>query len=251
MYCSADIASLEPDPNLFLALPEDEQARLLLKLLAPATPENSVSYQNFFNRANDFMIPPKYGSQRQKNEIDPVLMEAWSWSERRGYLTKSPNGLGAWVFVSKAGKDFLNNIPAQQDRKPGELTFIAENRLEELRSLSSSEFDFKKLIRLCEELNVVYRERCYFATAMLTRGVLDHVPPLLGKTTFIELANNYAGGGKSFKEAMHHLDSAARKVADATLHIPIRKSEMLPVAQQVNCAQQLDLLLSEIVRVAK
>jgi hypothetical protein len=34
---------------------------------------------------------------------------------------------------------------------------------------------------MCEELNTVYREKCYFATAMLTRGVLDHVPPIFGK----------------------------------------------------------------------
>ena len=65
------------------------------------------------------------------------------------------------------------------------------------------------------------------------------------------MANNYSGGGKSFKETMHHLENAARKVADAHLHTPIRKSETLPVAQQVNFAAQLDMLLSEIVRVTQ
>jgi hypothetical protein len=34
--------------------------------------------------------------------------------------------------------------------------------------------------RLSEEINVVYGEGCFFATAMLTRGVLDHVPPVFG-----------------------------------------------------------------------
>jgi hypothetical protein len=33
--------------------------------------------------------------------------------------------------------------------------------------------------------------------------------------------------------------------------MPIRKSETLPVAQQVNCAQQLDVLLSEIIQITK
>jgi hypothetical protein len=130
-------------------------------------------------------------------------------------------------------------------------SFIADSRLAELRKLVSSQFDFKKLIRLCEEINTVYSEKCYFATAMLTRGLLDHVPPLFGYNTFNEVANNYGGGGKSFKDTIQHLENAARKVADAHLHMPIRKSETLPAAQQVNFASQLDMLLAEIVRITQ
>ena len=129
------------------------------------------------------------------------------------------------------------------------MTIIAESRLVELRSLVSSDFDFRKLARLCEEINSSYGLQNYYAAAMLIRGLLDHVPPLFGMKTFVEVTNNYAGGGRSFKEAMHHLDNASRKVGDAFLHMPIRKSETLPTAQQVNCGQQLDVLLSEIVRI--
>ena len=95
----------------------------------------------------------------------------------------------------------------------------------------------------------MYREKCFFATAMLTRGVLDHVPPLFGKKTFVEVVNNY--GGKSFKDTMQHLEGGARKVADIHLHMPVRKSETLPTAQQVSFAPHLDVLLSEIVRITK
>lgn len=128
---------------------------------------------------------------------------------------------------------------------------IAESRLVELRSVVQPDFDFRKLIRLCEEINAAYGLQCYYATAMLIRGLLDHVPPLFGFKTFSEVANNYAGGGRSFKETTHHLESASRKVGDAHLHMPIRKSETLPTAQQVNCGQQLDVLLSEIVRITR
>lgn len=100
-------------------------------------------------------------------------------------------------------------------------------------------------------MNLAFQEECYFATAMLIRGVLDHVPPVFGVKTFSEVANNYPGGGRSFNETMHHLENASRKVADAHLHMPIRKSETLPTAQQVNCGQQLDVLLSEIVRITR
>ncbi len=133
--------------------------------------------------------------------------------------------------------------------KSHNFTLIAESRLAELRGLTSPQFDFKKLIRLCEELNIASREDCHFATAMLTRGLLDHVPPVFGKTAFSEVANNY--GGRSFKEAMQPLDGVARKVADWHLHGQIRKTETLPTAQQVSFSASLDMLLSEIVRVTQ
>ncbi len=141
---------------------------------------------------------------------------------------------------------------AAKQKSPGvALPLISETRLDELRALSSSRFDLKKLIRLCEEINTAYSAECYFATAMLTRAILDHVPPVFGLTTFAEVANNYGSGGRSFKETMQHLENASRRVADAHLHMPIRSSETLPNSQQVNCSQQLDVLLGEIVRTAQ
>lgn len=139
--------------------------------------------------------------------------------------------------------------PPKTIPKPGYMALISERRLSELRALTSQDFDFRKLIRLCEELNIAFQEECYFATAMLIRTVLDHVPPIFGKKNFDEVANNY--GGKSFKGTMQHLQNAARNVADGHLHQQIRNSETLPTAQQVNCSQQLDLLLEEIVRITR
>jgi hypothetical protein len=136
---------------------------------------------------------------------------------------------------------------AGNNKVSGGSVLIAESRLEELRALKSSKFDFKKLIRLCEELNITSREECHLATAMLTRSLLDHVPPLFGQKSFKEVANNY--GSRSFKDTMDHLESCARKVADAHLHTHIRNGETLPVAQQVNFPSHLDALLAEIVRI--
>lgn len=152
----------------------------------------------------------------------------------------------AWKWLAMKAK-----TNAQPPTPARELTFIADSRLAELRRLGAAQFDLRKLIRLCEEINIAYSQECYFATAMLTRGLLDHVPPLFQKNSFTEVTNNYGGGGKSFKETMHHLENATRKVADAHLHAPIRKSETLPTAQQVHCAQQLDMLLAEIVRITQ
>lgn len=156
----------------------------------------------------------------------------------------------AWEWVRmKEGQAML---PAgKRTSSTSGSSFIADSRIDELRKLASADFDFQRLIRLCEELNASYNDGNYYATAMLTRGLLDHVPPIFGHSTFAQVANNYSGGGRSFKEAMRHLEGSARNVADAHLHMPIRKSETLPTAQQVYCASQLDVLLSEVVRIMK
>lgn len=152
----------------------------------------------------------------------------------------------AWEWVR-----MMEKKPPPKPPVVGEWMLIAESRLEELRALTSSDFDFRKLIRLCEELNVASCEESYFATGMLTRGLLDHVPPIFGVRSFSEVANNYVGGSKSFKDTMLHLDTGAKKIADGFLHTQIRKSEMLPTAQQVNFAPALDLLLGEIIRITQ
>lgn len=149
----------------------------------------------------------------------------------------------AWDWVR-----MKENKPPLKAAVAGAWVLVADSRLDELRALKSPDFDFRKLIRLCEELNIASREECHFATAALTRALVDHVPPLFGKKNFSEVANNYAGA-RSFREAMEHLDSAAKKVADGHLHTQIRKSETLPTAQQVNFASGIDVLLAEIVRI--
>lgn len=150
-----------------------------------------------------------------------------------------------WVHMKEA------QGAGKQKNSVEPLLLISESRLDELRALASSRFDFKKLIRLCEEINTAYGAECYFATAILTRAILDHVPPVFGFSTFAEVANNYGGGGQSFKQTMQHLENASRRVADAHLHMPIRNSETLPNQQQVNCGQQLDVLFAEIVRTVR
>ncbi len=127
--------------------------------------------------------------------------------------------------------------------------YIDFGRLQELRAIASPDFDFAKLVRLCEELNVCHANECYYAVAMLARAILDHVPPVFHSQTFAAVANNYAGGGKSFKGCMLHLEGGLRKIADAHLHMPIRKKETRPTRAQVNFASELDMLLAEIVRI--
>ena len=85
---------------------------------------------------------------------------------------------------------------------------------------------------------------------MLVRAITDHVPPIFEFKSFLELANNY-GGAASFKKSMKHLDQSLRNIADACLHTQIRQTESIPTAIQVNFSADLDVLISEVIRIHK
>jgi hypothetical protein len=129
--------------------------------------------------------------------------------------------------------------------------FVDTTRIAELHAIKSQDFDLSKLLRYCEELNTSFRSNCFLAVPMLGRAILDHVPPIFVCKSFAEVANNYAGGTKSFKQSMQNLENSLRNIADAHLHVQIRKSESLPNVTQVNFSADLDVLLAEIVRLLK
>jgi len=128
--------------------------------------------------------------------------------------------------------------------------YVNIQRIDELRCVSSTSYDLSKLVRMCEELNICYSSKAYFATLMLVRSILDHIPPIFGCKSFSEIANNYSGG-KSFKEVMQRLENTSRKIADSYLHLQIRNSESLPNLTQVKFTNELDVLLGEIHRILK
>lgn len=126
--------------------------------------------------------------------------------------------------------------------------YVDAQRILQLQSIRSGEWDLKRLVRLLQEVNIAHTHEMHMATAMLVRAATDHVAPILGCKNFSEIANNYTAS-RSFSEQMKLLDISLRKVADTHLHQQIRKSEILPLAPQVDFRAALDVLLSEIVRV--
>ena len=128
--------------------------------------------------------------------------------------------------------------------------YVHQSRLSELLTISSNDFDLSKLVRLLEELISCHREGNYYAVIMLCRAIIDHVPPIFGAKNFNEVVSNY-GGAKSFKESMERLNKSSRKIADQHLHTQIRSSETVPTITQVDFSNDLDVLLSEIVRILK
>jgi hypothetical protein len=139
-------------------------------------------------------------------------------------------------------------LTSQHDGAEG--VYIDCDRIKELELIDRSKFDLSKTIQILKELNICYENQCYISVITLTRALIDHVPPIFNCNNFDEVANQYKGT-RSFKESMRHLQNSSRKIADQHIHCQIRKSEALPNKTQVNFSNDIDVLLSEIVRILK
>lgn len=177
-----------------------------------------------------------YVHERAMEQYDPTVP-----------VTAAQRASSFWIKRSEASQMRTRQEPKQEPSPGG---YVDETRIAELQAIKSERFDLTRLIELCKELNICYLNECYFAVALLTRALLDHVPPIFGFDTFSKVANN-CPGSRSFKESMQHLESSCRKIADAHLHIQIRSKEVLPTKTQVNFANDLDVLLAEIVRLLR
>jgi hypothetical protein len=128
----------------------------------------------------------------------------------RGQANQLDLGRDRVLGALSAELDLLG--PAEAQPTAAADFFIDPARLDELRSLSSTTYDVSRLVRLCEELNICFRYRCFH------------------------------------KEVATHLESVSRKVSDGLLHVPVRASESLPTLAQVDVRQQLDTVMAEVVR---
>jgi len=175
-------------------------------------------------------------------------------------INQSSGGfLGGPSLVSvKGARALIEGAVNQIRRKPGlsrkptlssKPSYVDVSRLAALRALPKTTWDVSRLVRLCEELNIAHDNDCHMAAAMLVRSIVDHVPPIFGCKSFNEVANNATA--KSFRGSMQHLNQSLRNIADAHLHARIRASEILPTGPQVDFRADLDVLLSEVVRVLK
>lgn len=186
----------------------------------------------------DILHLPKPNTSRLKTNL----------SKSRSLIKGSHNGL--FKLHANSLSSITTQIPSEPETKVNSIDYVDNVRLEEMRKIASISFDITKLIRLCEELNCSFRNGCYISVAMLVRAVIDHVPPIFGCSVFSEVANNYPGS-KSFRESMQNLANSSRKISDSFLHTQVRKKEVLPTKTQVDFSNDLDTLLSEIVRILK
>jgi hypothetical protein len=166
---------------------------------------------------------------------------------------------GPSLAAVKAARSVIQGGVNQIRRKPTHAlarnsslqpAYVSPTRLAELRQMTSANWDMTRLLRMVEELNVAYANRCHMSVAMLVKAIADHVPPVFACKSFAEVANNY-GGSKSFKGSVQNLQNSLRNIADAHLHVQIRRAETVPTEAQVDFRADLDVLLGEVVRLSK
>jgi len=200
--------------------------------------DTNDEYKNLFRELDDIFSST---NKKNPNKFSDLweFYNFWkkkkmdTYAERRSYIIEL----------------YKNIKPKRQIAKSGAYNFVNQNRIKELKTIKSGDFDVSKLVRLCEELNTAFSLENFLSTAMLVRAIADHIPPIFGKTSFTEVANNH--GSKSFKDSIKNLDNSSRKISDSHLHTQIRKKEVLPNSNQVDFSNDLDVLLSEIYRVLK
>lgn len=173
-------------------------------------------------------------------------------NNRLRWLGDLPSKVSHMTFMSSLNqRNITNQTPKNSIKLQAPLgAYVNPARIKELKSIPKGNFDLAKLIRFCEELNICFAHECFLAMIVLTRAIIDHVPPVFGCKRFAEVSSNYTGG-KSFKDSMKNLEDSSRNIADSYLHGQIRKAESLPNSTQVDFSNDLDLLLAEIARILK
>ncbi|WP_289644336.1 hypothetical protein [Maribacter aestuarii] len=124
--------------------------------------------------------------------------------------------------------------------------YVDSIRIQEIIDLNDPQFDYTRLLRHLEELNLAYQNQMFLSLTPHIRAIIDQIPPIFGQKSFKGVIGQH--GGRSFKASMKILDDSSRKISDAYLHTHIRKIETLPNKTQVNFKNDLDVLLGEIAR---
>jgi hypothetical protein len=108
---------------------------------------------------------------------------------------------------------------------------------------SESDFNFRKLVKLLAQLNQNYALSNEYASAMLIRGILDHIPPLLGQANFNQVVSGYAWG-RTDKEYMQQLLNS-KPISDDVLHRQISGNEDLIEITNLPSSVYMNRLLQE------
>lgn len=103
-----------------------------------------------------------------------------------------------WLAEDRPSIPRVNAYPAVLQGSqivPAVSAYVNEKVVESIRAKQGqSTFELTKLLRLVEELNDNYARGNTYASHMLLRAVLDHIPPILGCTKFAEVVSNYSWG---------------------------------------------------------
>ncbi len=121
-------------------------------------------------------------------------------------------------------------------------TYINTEIIEGFRN-KPAPFNYQKLIILLEAINRNYKEEDAHTCSILLRAVLDHIPPLLGKFSFEEVAKNYSWGESKKKYMLKLLEY--KNVGDDVLHSQISEKTDFVTLHDLPSAIFINTLLDE------
>ena len=136
---------------------------------------------------------------------------------------------------------------SQTRATPNPTQYVNKVRISALKRLQDAgqRWDLRRLICLCEELNVAYTNNCALSVGMLLRAIKDHCPPIFNQGKFSQVANNVAMS-QSHKALFGRLDQSLTIIDDVFLHQQIRVKDSLPTMTQVGFKAEVNALLAEI-----
>lgn len=202
-----------------------------------------------FNQKNTFAISDIIGWFDELHLSSPNISRLKSNIAKSKSIISTPSK-NSYKIHARTVKKLEEELKINSKNKIASFEYVNSTRILELKEIKSTEFDLTKLVKFCEELNSNYQNKNYLSVVMLVRAIIDHIPPIFHVLKFSEIANNYSGT-KSFKDSMQNLSNSLRKIADNYLHTQIRRNEVLPNSTQIDYSNDVDLLLSEIIRLLK
>jgi hypothetical protein len=171
--------------------------------------------------------------------------DKWSLAKNNGSEVTSDFITGApGQVATEAGSQEILSAPAL----PGSL-YVGKRVVEAIRAKDGrSKFDVTKLLALIDELNDNYTHQNTYGSHALLRGLLDHIPPILGQSHFDAVSSSYPWS-LTDRKYMKQL-AAFRAQGDDALHRQIsNKADLLsfddmPASVCVNhllqeCAERL------------
>ncbi|PIZ87619.1 hypothetical protein COX93_00470 [Candidatus Nomurabacteria bacterium CG_4_10_14_0_2_um_filter_30_12] len=259
-YVSVD--ELEREYKSLLNIVEDFYDETSLIIKTDAGMQEEISKENLLEGQKK-LIYGEEGTKYLKTRQPPTFMTRDSEAMIEGIFAP------AILYYESFAKEILNNVElvyknikslhyfikwmkgkksppptkSEETEQPTSL-YITDGIIEAIKQKNDG-FNYKKLLKLINELNKNHLDLNVFSSFALIRAITDNVPPLLGFETFEELANNYKGK-RTDKDYMFNL-LKDRPVSDDALHRPISKSEDLLDMLSIPNKQFLNRLLQECI----
>lgn len=175
-----------------------------------------------------------------------IPISDWEWTLQVASSLRDSceeHKLNLKILKKRSERQKAHKITEKSD--PAPYGYVSKARIEALKSIKGSIFDLRKLIRLCEEVNLCHKHDCSIAVASLVRTITNHVPPIFGCKSYATYVSQ-CSAGRSVRSSLERLDKNLRDIADNHLHEVMRAHANLPTAMQVNFSPELDVLLGEV-----